>query len=106
PPHRWTLSARLDVLTLAPRRNLDETTHYRTPLSEDEATVLLAAYAVGNTPHNNTWRQDHLPAEHTLKVSGLLQSDSGPHRAAVHPDVRYSLDRSPDAPWSRPASPS
>lgn len=95
PPASWTITARHDLLSHQQRTALTDTAGYRTAITVDEANALLAAYAFGHTPDYNTWRQDHLDDEHTLKTHGLLQSDSGPHHAEPTPDVRYSLSRDP-----------
>jgi hypothetical protein len=94
PPHAWTVTARLDVLTPAQRAGVDDRARYRTPLTPEEASVLLAAtYSLRAWREYDTWVQDHRDAEHNLKTTGLLHSDRGPHHADVHADVRYSLDR-------------
>jgi len=53
--------------------------------------VLLAAYRIGHTPHYAEIRP-RLTGEQSLKDSGLVYCDNGPHRASPHDDVRYSLD--------------
>lgn len=73
---------------------INDRARYRAPLSPEEASVLLAvAYSLRAWRQYDHWVQDHRDAEHTLKTSGLLHSDRGPHHADVHADVRYSLDR-------------
>lgn len=94
PPHAWTVTARLDVLTPEQRNGINDRTRYREPLTPEEASVLLAAtYSLRAHGEYRNWVQDHRDAEHALKTTGLLHSDRGPHHVDVHPDVRYSLDR-------------
>ena len=96
PPQTWTVTARLDILTPEQRTKLHDRAHYRAPLNVEEASVLLAAAFHSSTGLNyENWRQDHLDTEHTLKITGLIHSGTGPHRVNVGDDVRYSLDRRP-----------
>jgi hypothetical protein len=62
--------------------NLAQTARYRGSLTVDEANALLAVYRVGHTSEYAEWRSNHLGAEQSLKQSGLVVSDNGPHRAA------------------------
>lgn len=98
PPHSWTISARLDVLTDDQRRALADNVRYRAPLTDEEANILLAAYVLHGHGEYDSWRQDHLDAEQALKDSGLLHSQNGPHRVSLDDDVRFSLDHRPSAP--------
>jgi hypothetical protein len=97
PPGAWTISARLDVLTDDQRRTLTDNVRYRAPLTDEEANILLAAYVLHGHGEYGSWRQDHLDAEQSLKDSGLLHSQNGPHRVSLDDDVRFSLDHRPSA---------
>ncbi|MEU4546920.1 hypothetical protein [Nonomuraea dietziae] len=98
PPHSWTISARLDVLTDDQHRALADNVRYRAPLTDEEANTLLAAYVFHGRGDYEVWRQDHLDAEQALKDGGLLHSQNGPHRVSLDADVRFSLDHRPHAP--------
>ncbi|MEV0633270.1 hypothetical protein [Nonomuraea wenchangensis] len=98
PPDGWTISARLDVLTVDQRRALADNVRYRAPLTDEEANILLAAYVLRGHGEYDSWRQDHLDAEQALKDSGLIHSQNGPHRVSLDDDVRFSLDHRPSAP--------
>jgi len=65
-------------------------------LTGDQATVLLASLAFGHTPRYASFREAHQHAEHTLQESGVLRSSTGPHRALVSSDVRFSLRHADD----------
>jgi len=96
PPHAWALSPRPG--TLSPRQQDAITSAARAAqlLTGEQATVLLAALAFGQTPRYASFREAHPHAEHTLKETGLLRSAAGPHRAAVSSDVRFSLRHADD----------
>ncbi|MES9604028.1 MULTISPECIES: helix-turn-helix domain-containing protein [Actinomadura] len=65
-------------------------------LTDDEATVLLAAIGVSRWPPQIDWNElradpRYQAAVAALKEAGVLYSDTGPHRIGVHPDVLFSL---------------
>jgi hypothetical protein len=98
PPETWTVTPRLDILTPAQRRALRDTTGAAT-LDDDQARVLLAALATGQT---GTWAglraQPGWPAdaEAALKQAGLIHSVNGAHHVHVSDDVKFSLRYSDD----------
>ncbi|GAB1639603.1 helix-turn-helix domain-containing protein [Krasilnikovia sp. MM14-A1259] len=93
PPATWTITARRDILTTEQQQAVTEAAGYRNALTVNEANVLLAAHALGNTPDYAGWRQEHLDTEQQLKTAGLLRCINGPHHAELHPDVVFSLSR-------------
>jgi hypothetical protein len=95
PPGAWTLSPRLDTLTVAQRRALRDTAGGAAILEEGQARVLLTALACGRSPAYASFRAEPgwAAAETALKAVGLLcaYADAGPHRADVSDDVKFSL---------------
>jgi hypothetical protein len=96
PGDSWSVTARHDLLSAEQEDDLADAVSVRDPMSVNEATVLLAAYAFGWTADYAGWRTDHLEAERHLKHRGLLHSDHGPHRAGPTDEVRFSLRPSAD----------
>jgi hypothetical protein len=92
PPETWTVTPRLDILTQAQRRALRDTTGAVT-LDEDQARVLLAALAAGQSDTYPDLRAQPgwANAETALKEAGLIYSINGPHQVHVSDDVRFSL---------------
>ncbi|WP_242911477.1 hypothetical protein [Actinomadura terrae] len=96
PPDAYTLTARLDILTSEQHLALAGATRHHSTLTDDEATVLLAAIGVSRWPSQVDWNElradpRYQAAVAALKEAGVLYSDTGPHRIGVHPDVLFSL---------------
>jgi hypothetical protein len=90
-PRRPGPSARRDVLTDQQHDDLADVAQFDHGPTAGEATTLLAAHVFGTQPDYAGWRKDHLDDERTLRTSGLLRSDNGPHHANPTEDVRFSL---------------
>jgi hypothetical protein len=118
PPETWTVTPRLDILAQAQRRALRDVTGTAI-LDDDQACVLLAAIAVGQTDTYAELREQPgwTDVEAALKQVGLIYSRSGPYEVHVSDDVRFSLRYSNDdhiarelgeppalnQPWAHPA---
>jgi hypothetical protein len=102
PPETWTVQPRLDILTEAQRRALRDTTGAAV-LDEDQAHVLLAALATGQSDSYAGLRAQRgwAGAETALKETGLIYSSNGPHRVHVSDDVKFSLRYSDDSDIAR-----
>jgi hypothetical protein len=96
PPQAWTIVVRLDRLTTEQRQAVAAVQRERTPMTEEEATTLLAALPCGHDGYAE-FRQTHLEAEQNLKLAGVLSSDYDPNHVKVSPEVLYSLRY-----WTRP----
>ncbi|WP_153054225.1 helix-turn-helix domain-containing protein [Planomonospora sphaerica] len=94
PPHAYTLTARLDILTADQHRAAIDATRHHATLSEQEAIVVLSVL-IGQgrleTALNDLDAATYQRIETTLKHAGILYSDTGPHRVYVHDDVFHSL---------------
>ena len=97
PPETWTVTPRLDILAQAQRRALRDVTG-AVILDEDQACVLLAAIAAGQTDTYAELREQPgwIDVEAALKQAGLIYSRSGPYEVHVSDDVRFSLRYSDD----------
>jgi hypothetical protein len=97
PPETWTVTPRLGSLTRAQRRALRDTAGAAV-LDDDQARVLLAALAAGQTAAYADLRAERgwAAAEAALKETGLIYSINGPHRVHVSDDVKFSLRYSDD----------
>lgn len=86
----------------AQRRALRDTTGAAV-LDEDQARVLLAALAAGQSDSYAGFRAQPgwADAETVLKETGLIYSSNGPLRVHVSDDVKFSLRYSDDSDLAR-----
>jgi len=96
PAETYTVAPRPDALTSRQRHAITSIAQSRDTLTDEQATILLAALAFGRTPRYASFREGRQHTEHTLKETGLLRSYHGPHHTEVSKDVRFSLRYSDD----------